>query len=221
MAELILRESSASEAAFIAGVDERDINRLVDEELLPTALLASAKGRRFGTFECVLGSFYFHESASLTKDARKRVMIELAARMERAIEKLGTRGTQDVPILDWSVALDAVTLVNVKSLAEEAARRAAALARAESLVASDEEILAGDPVFAGTRIPVRTVAAWVEAGETAESIKTSFPRASDEMIEAAPLWARTHPARGRPKSFGELNPEWKKVSSRRVKLEDL
>jgi hypothetical protein len=31
MAELVLRQSSAAEAAFIAGVMERDINHLVDE----------------------------------------------------------------------------------------------------------------------------------------------------------------------------------------------
>ncbi len=70
-------------------------------------------------------------------------------------------------------------------------------------------------------MPVRTIAAWVGSGETKAVIKESFPTVSDEMIEAAPLWVRTHPARGRPKSVGELNPKWKKVSSRRVTLEGL
>lgn len=219
MAELLMRESSATEAAFIANVDERDINRLVDEELLPRPLLDTAKAaRRFDTFACVLGSFYFHESDALTKDARKRVMGELAGRFEKVLASLRGKKFADVSTLDWSVSIDPVISVDVKGFAEAAAKRAAALAKAEALVACDDEIMNGEPVFAGTRVPVRTVAAWLASGEAPEAVRKSFPTVSDEMIEAAPLWAKTHPQRGRPKSFRELNPDWKVVSSKRVKL---
>lgn len=37
MAELVWGDRSAAEAAFIAGVEERDIHRLVDEKFLPEA----------------------------------------------------------------------------------------------------------------------------------------------------------------------------------------
>jgi uncharacterized protein (DUF433 family) len=219
MTELVTRRSSATEAAFIAGVDERDINRLVDEELLPRTLLENAKAvRRFDMLVCVLGSFYFHESAALTKEARKRVMGELAGRMEKATAKLGGRSA-DVSIVDWTVSVDDVTQVNVKSLAEAAARRAAALAAAEGMVTSDDAVMGGEPVFKGTRVPVRTIAAWIESGESKETIQASFPTITGEMIDAAALWAKTHPQRGRPKSFGDRNPNWKRVSSKRVKLD--
>jgi len=49
------------------------------------------------------------------------------------------------------LSIDAVTYVNVKSLAEEAARRAEALARAEALVVTDEEILGGASAHAKIR----------------------------------------------------------------------
>ena len=219
MPELVLRESSATEAAFIANVDERDIHRLVDEELLPRPLLETAKsGRRFDTFACVLGAFYFHESAALTKDARQQVMGELAGRMEKAHAKSGGKRVADVSALDWSVLLDGAIHVDVKGFAQEAVHRAAALARAQALVDCDEATMNGEPVFAGTRVPVRTVAAWLAAGESKKAIQKSFPTVTSEMIEAAPLWVKTHPQRGRPKSFGESNPRWKLVSSRRVKL---
>jgi hypothetical protein len=78
--------------------------------------------------------------------------------------------------------------------------------------------MGGEPVFADTRVPVRTVAAWLAGGETKKAIQKSFPTVTDEMIEVAPLWVKLHPQRGRPKSFGDLHPEWKLVSSRRVKL---
>ncbi|MDR0276013.1 MAG: DUF433 domain-containing protein [Burkholderiaceae bacterium] len=211
MTELVMRCSSATEAAFIANVDERDIHRLVDEDLLPPPLLETAKAvRRFDTFACVLGSFYFHESAALTKDARRQVMDELAGRMEKANARLGG--------MDWSVSIDGVIRVDVKGFAEDAVHRAAALVKAEALVDSHEATMNGEPVFAGTRVPVRTIAAWLAAGESKKVIQKSFPTVTGEMIEAAPLWVKTHPQRGRPKSFGDLNPQWKLVSSMRVKL---
>jgi uncharacterized protein (DUF433 family) len=145
-------------------------------------------------------------------------MGELAGRFEKVMATLHGKKFADVSTLDWSVAIDHVIFVNVRRFAEAAAKRAAALEKAEGLVTSDDQIMGGEPVFAGTRVPVRTVASWVASGEPPEAIRKSFPTLSDEMIEAAPLWARTHPQRGRPKSFRELNPDWKIVSSKRVKL---
>jgi uncharacterized protein (DUF433 family) len=219
MAEMVMRQSSATEAAFIANIDERDIHRLVDEELLPRPLLEAAKAaRRFDALVCVLGSFYFHESAVLTKDARKHVMGELAERIGDFLVNLGDKRSASVSTLDWSVSINDVICVNVRGFAEETAHRAAVLAGAEALVNSDEAIMGGEPVFVGTRVPVRTIAAWIASGESKKAIRESFPAVTDEMVEAAPLWAKTHPQRGRPKSFGDLNPEWKTVSSKRVKL---
>jgi uncharacterized protein (DUF433 family) len=220
MAELVMRQSSAVEAAFIANVDERDIHRLIDEELLPRPLLDTAKAaRKFDTLACVLGAFYFRESAALTKDARQQVMSELAGRMQKTLAKLGDKRSADVSTLDWSVSINDAIQVTVKGFAEDAADRAAALAKAQALVNCDEAIMNGEPVFAGTRVPVRTIAAWVASGESKKAIRKSFPSVTDEMIEAASLWAKTHPHRGRPKSFGDLNPQWKLALSKRVKLD--
>ncbi|WP_093208599.1 DUF433 domain-containing protein [Variovorax sp. YR750] len=219
MTEMVMRQSSATEAAFIANVDERDIHRLVDEELLPPLLLEAARAaRRFDTFVCVLGSFYFHESAALTKDARKKVMGELAERIGKSLAVLADKQSANVSTLNWTVSIDDVICVNLKGLAEETAHRAAVLAKAEALVNSDEATMGGEPVFVGTRVPVRTVATWIASGESKKVIRESFPTLTDEMVEAAPLWVKTHPQRGRPKSFGDLNPGWKTVSSKRVKL---
>jgi uncharacterized protein (DUF433 family) len=98
--------------------------------------------------------------------------------------------------------------------------QAEARAKAEALVSTDEAIMNGEPVFTGTRVPVRTIAAWLSSGESKRAIRKSFPTVTDEMIDAAPLWTKTHPQRGRPKSFGDLHSRWKLVSSRRIALGD-
>jgi uncharacterized protein (DUF433 family) len=70
---------------------------------------------------------------------------------------------------------------------------------ARRLVVSDPEILGGDPVFRGTRVPVHLVAESVAQGsKTAELIK-SYPRLTAEMIRLAPVYAAAYPLRGRPR----------------------
>lgn len=49
------------------------------------------------------------------------------------------------------------------------------------IVKSNPEILGGEPVFAGTRVPVRTL---LEGGETLEEFLDNFPTVSREQAVA-------------------------------------
>jgi uncharacterized protein (DUF433 family) len=49
------------------------------------------------------------------------------------------------------------------------------LTKVDTLVNSDAEIMNGEPVFVGTRVPVRTIAAWLACGESKKAIQKSFP----------------------------------------------
>jgi uncharacterized protein (DUF433 family) len=42
-------------------------------------------------------------------------------------------------------------------------------------LAQDPEILGGEPVFAGTRVPVKSLFDHLEAGDSIESFSTDFP----------------------------------------------
>ena len=75
-----------------------------------------------------------------------------------------------------------------------------ALRRARSLVVTDAEILGGDPVFRGTRVPVHVVAAILEQGSTEAEILKAYPRITAEMVRLAPAYAQAYPIRGRPRS---------------------
>src|SRR5436305_15100211 len=46
---------------------------------------------------------------------------------------------------------------------------------AKRVVHSDPEILGGTPVFVGTRVPVRNLIDFLEAGDSLEDFLTSFP----------------------------------------------
>jgi uncharacterized protein (DUF433 family) len=73
------------------------------------------------------------------------------------------------------------------------------LRRARGLVISDAEILGGEPVFKGTRVPVHAIAELLAQGEGEEDILASYPRLTAEMVRLAPIYAGAYPLRGRPR----------------------
>jgi len=56
---------------------------------------------------------------------------------------------------------------------------------AKRVVHSDPEILGGTPVFVGTRVPVRNLIDFLEAGDSLDDFLTSFPSVSRDQAVAA------------------------------------
>jgi uncharacterized protein (DUF433 family) len=69
------------------------------------------------------------------------------------------------------------------------------------IVHRDPEILGGTPVFVGTRVPVKTLFDYLEAGDSLEVFLDEFPSVSRDQAVAALKLAReiiapdAHPAR--------------------------
>lgn len=56
---------------------------------------------------------------------------------------------------------------------------------AKRVVHSDPEILGGTPVFVGTRVPVRNLIDFLEAGDSLDDFLSSFPSVSRDQAVAA------------------------------------
>lgn len=54
----------------------------------------------------------------------------------------------------------------------------------KSLITVDPEVHSGTPVFAGTRVPVKTLFDHLEAGDPLEVFLHDFPSVSRELAEA-------------------------------------
>ena len=63
------------------------------------------------------------------------------------------------------------------------------LAQSE-VIQVDPEILAGEPVFAGTRVPLRNLFDYLEAGDSLEIFLDAFPDVTREQAVAALTMAR-------------------------------
>ena len=210
-------KATVSQAAFVAGITDRDVNRIVDESILPDGLIETANGRVFGELACVFASFYVREHR-LSKPARMSVIQELTRRFQSAKGPTDRNRSDALPGRgDWIVVMDALS-VNVGKYVDEAIPRITQIVKARAMVVSDADVFDGEPIFAGTRVPVRTIAAWLDEGVTSTKIRLAYPTISESMLAAAPIWARTHPMRGRPRIFGEINPDWKLKSAVRLKL---
>ena len=70
----------------------------------------------------------------------------------------------------------------------------------KQLISVDPEILSGAPVFAGTRVPIRTLFDHIEAGDSLEVFLDDFPSVSRDLAVAvleeahAALLPDAHPA---------------------------
>lgn len=69
----------------------------------------------------------------------------------------------------------------------------------DRFITIDPNIMGGTPVVRGTRIPVYSVLARIEGGDTLDDLVEDYPVVKREAFEAAAAYARTHPRRGRPK----------------------
>jgi uncharacterized protein (DUF433 family) len=59
------------------------------------------------------------------------------------------------------------------------------MASTPCIVHSDPDILGGTPVFVGTRVPMRTLLDYLEAGDSLEVFLDHFPSVSREQAIAA------------------------------------
>ena len=61
-----------------------------------------------------------------------------------------------------------------------------------SFVSIDPELMGGTPVFSGTRVPVKTLVEYLEAGDTIDEFLEGFPTVSrmqvTRFLEAAAGW---------------------------------
>jgi uncharacterized protein (DUF433 family) len=100
-----------------------------------------------------------------------------------------------------TVSLDGGFLkIDLREPRRELARSLRTLRRARQVVATDPDIMGGEPVFRGTRVPVHMIATLLAEGSTEAELLVGYPRLTAEMIRVAPIYAAAYPPRGRPRA---------------------
>ncbi len=188
-----------TEAAVVSRVALRDVNRAIDEGILPEGFFTVDNGRHVLPAACTLIAFYFASARHLTSEERLYTIKAAEPRLRRW-------GLFELPALhkeDWTVRDEFLT-IDLAPFVKSAAERLGRLAAARNMVESSPEILGGTPVIRGTRVPVHDIAASVAAGHSTERILAGYPGLDADKVELATIYAEANPARGRPRRAGEL-----------------
>ena len=98
-------------------------------------------------------------------------------------------------------------VVDVKAVADRVDGDLARYRDAMALIIENKAIQGGAATFRGTRILVHQVADLLAQGADEAELREDYPRLTPAMLAAAPVYARAHPRRGRPKA-----PPWRKAA---------
>ncbi len=207
----------STEVAFIAGLTDKEINRALDEDVLPDNLVRRSDGREFARFVSLLVKFYFETSRDLSKPLRLSVIETLNDRVLRRDDADSVLALHfALSAFDWKVPVS-FGLIELSNMARFVLDRAAGVEKANRTIEVDPNVMGGLPVFMGTRVPIDTVTSSKAAGISDERLIASYPFLTPELIQDAEIYLQVHPRRGRPRKLGELNPGWTPQESKVVR----
>ena len=108
-------------------------------------------------------------------------------------------GTETADLASLRFELEPAVEMDVGRLVGDAMVRAETYGAArDRLIVEDPEVLGGTAVLRGTRLSVYSIGARLADGDAVEDLIADYPDLSPEAIEAAMIYAATHPLVGRP-----------------------
>jgi uncharacterized protein (DUF433 family) len=172
-----------TEAAVLTGLSLKAVNNAIDKKTI-SAVAGEEGGRLLDARALMSLSIERRLSDRIaTPELRRRVFDALAAAPRNEISLEG-----------------GLIKIDLREPRRELATSMRDLRRARRMVVSDTQILGGDPVFLGTRVPVHVIAELVSQGSKPAELIESYPRLTAEMIRLAPVYAAAYPLRGRPRT---------------------
>ena len=196
-----------AEAAFIAGLSDRQMNRVVDEHLMSDVLFKQhGSARRFTRLCAAFAKFYFDDRNWLVAGARRQVLNELTHRVVQLQGKNDVLALVRLPDrFNWKVA-NCTVEVDMTPYVADVFARVKDVYQAEALVTAGPEVMGGAAVFAGTRVPIEIVLGSVAAGVDIDRLRASYPFLTDAHVRAARVYEEVHPRRGRPRRSAATDP---------------
>jgi uncharacterized protein (DUF433 family) len=192
MAELF----SVNEAAAIAEVSPETIRTALEKKSVRASQrrrLGKAVRHQFSVgdvlFIKLLAEFPFPMSRQ-----DKQSLAQVLARGSRQASPWSVRGA-DLIYRSGDIQLS----VQCKSFRQTVDRNLAAFRWGKKRVVSLPDVLGGEPVFRGTRVPLRQVASLFRKGVSQQEIVDDFPNLSEQDLAYARLCSRLGEKPGRPR----------------------
>jgi uncharacterized protein (DUF433 family) len=173
-----------TEAAVLTGLPLKAVNNAIDRKTVSTVAGDDA-GRPTRLLDA---------RALVSLSLERRLADRIAPELRRKAFDALTASPRNVVSIEGGLLK-----IDLREPRRELAISLRALRRARRLVVSDPDIMGGDPVFRGTRVPVHMIAELMARGAPEAELLESYPRLTVEMIRLAPVYAAAYPLRGRPR----------------------
>jgi len=173
------------EAAYFADVSVRQIDKAIEEKVVKP--WRPAGGRIYLNWDDVVTIALISETG-----------LQLPRRTKKRIHKW-VKDFETADVKHSELALNNVVVLRIDSnLAAMVDRLDRYRERRERYIESDPAIEGGEPVIVGTRLPVSSVAARLERGDSLDDLAADYPGVPKTAFDAARIYAQAHPRRGRP-----------------------
>ncbi|MBZ5489836.1 MAG: DUF433 domain-containing protein [Acidobacteriia bacterium] len=176
-------------AAAVTGLSLKSVQKAIDLNMVPVRRVR-VKG---------IAKRYLADVALLCLRLEAEGLHQLSIQARKDIFRAVTRSPREP-----QVRFGGVCWVDIPAARKRLAMGLLELRKVEHMVWSDKEILTGTPVFKGTRVPVHSIAEMVNSGTPIAEILEGYPSLTEENVRLAPIYAKAHPLRGRPRT------PWKK-----------
>jgi len=182
------RTFTPAEAAAVAGVDVKAVQNAIDKRIVIAHSRPGAiRSKRTLTDLSVLKVKIWKEmGGALTPERRLALFAEIERQPRAKTVKAGE-----------------YLIVDVGAARKDIEKGVRDLALAEAEITTSKAVLGGEPVFKGTRIPVRLVAAMLHDGASEAEILEGYPKLDGRHLPMARVWSAAHPAVGRPKTLAD------------------
>jgi uncharacterized protein (DUF433 family) len=171
-----------TEAAVLTGLPLKAVNNAIDKKTI--SAVAGEEGGRL-----------LDDRALVSLVIERLLADRFAPELRRQVFDALAKSSRNVVSLEGGLVK-----IDLGEPRRELATSLRDLRRARRLIVSDTEIMGGDPVFRGTRVPVHVIAELIAQGSTQAELLEAYPRLTAEMIRLAPVYAAAYPLRGRPRN---------------------
>lgn len=181
-------EFTPREVSELSGAPKSTVEKAIEERVIRVKRVK--RGRRVRRVLPAYAVAY----AAIARSLKYR----MDARLKRRLASVLAEHHGD----DWRDSrfeLEPAVELDIGRLVGEAMGRAAAYGAArDAVIVEDPEILGGTPVIRGTRLSVYAIRGRLDGGDTIEDILADYPHLTRDLIDAAAIYARSHPLVGRP-----------------------
>jgi uncharacterized protein (DUF433 family) len=175
------------EAALLSGIALKRVHNAIDKHIVETTSGGThASLRSLALDQLLLLKLWAEIGEYLNEERRMKLSAVLAAlpRQSRA-------------------RIDPFVTVEIAPARRAIESKLRELEAADSIVERRRSVLRGEPVFKGTRIPVRLIGDMLKDGADEAEILEGYPSLDARKVRLGALWAEAHPRRGRPRTLAD------------------